>query len=58
MKFWFTDKIIELRLELQTFEEVIRRMPIERVLTWLVSLLKLWANDQIRCSDIVPGRSV
>ena len=41
MKFWFTDKIIEMRLELQTFEEVIRRMPIERVLTWLFSLLKL-----------------
>ena len=58
MKFWFTNKIIEMRLELQTFEEVIRRMPIERVLTWLVSLLKLWANDQIRCSDIVSGRSV
>ena len=41
MKFWFTDKIIEIRLKLQTFEEVIRRMPIERVLTWLFSLLKL-----------------
>ena len=27
MKFWFTDKIIEIRLKLQTFEEVIRRMP-------------------------------
>ena len=28
MKFWFTYKIIEIRLKLQTFEEVIRRMPI------------------------------